>query len=87
MSKNKENARRDYMEMIEKSWTWARLTSKERERFVGVVNTAESCGAIFGSYNQRWEILCALYHSFLEGCNYDLLHWREPENAEPVPEF
>lgn len=79
MNKNKENARLDYMEMIEKSWTWARLTEDERKRFVNVVDNSEHLGAIFGTYRQRWEILCALYHSFLKGCNYDPLHWRESE--------
>lgn len=69
----KELATRDFLEMIRKSWTWARLTDQEKERFVDVVYDCD----VKGSYKQRFHILHKLYHAFLMGMNYDPLNWRE----------
>lgn len=79
MEKNKDNAVVDFMEMTRKSWTWARLTDEERSRFekmiAGETGMANRC--IKGAFNHRWEILNALYESFLAALDYKAFGWRE----------
>lgn len=78
MNKDKENALKDYLEMIKKSWTWARLTEKERKTFEEWLHKARY--ELKGSYKQRWEILGNYYTMFLLGTGYDNpLNWRETE--------
>ena len=77
--KNKELAKQEWLEMIEKSWTWARLTEKEREHFKGLLEHPCSSVVIKGNYEQRWEACEALYHTFLEGLGYDPLEWRDAQ--------
>ena len=73
--KPKENAQADWTDMIVKSWTWAKLTDEEKNRFGEEINTQEK--VIIGTYRQRWEILNALYSMFLEGCGYTGVNWRD----------
>jgi len=87
MSRNKEDARANYLGFVARSWTWARLTSDERARFARATENAEECGGIFGTYEQRWKILNWMYDAFLEGCGYEYSGWREPEKAEATPGF
>lgn len=89
MEHNKETAARDFIEMIEKSWTWERLTSKERADVLNQISfeTLSKEGAAKGSWKQRWAVYQAIYSAFLMGCGYKPSGWREPENAEPVPLF
>ena len=76
--KLKENAQADWTSMIIKSWTWARLTNEEKNRFGDEVSKEiNRKKVIVGSYRQRWEILNALYSMFLEGCGYNGMNWRE----------
>lgn len=75
--KTKEQAKQEWLEMISKSWTWARLTEKEREQFKGLLEHPCSATVIRGTYEQRWEACEALYHTFLEGLGYTPLEWRE----------
>lgn len=77
--KTKEQAKQEWLEMILKSWTWARLTEKEREQFKGLLEHPCSATVIRGTYEQRWEACEALYHTFLEGLNYDPLEWRDAQ--------
>lgn len=77
MNKNKENAQADWADMIVKSWTWAKLTNDERNKFGGELNKETTKKVISGTYKQRWEILNALYSMFLEGCGYDGGNWRD----------
>ena len=77
MNKNKENAQADWTDMIVKSWTWAKLTNDERNKFGGELNKETTKKVISGTYKQRWEILNALYSMFLEGCSYDGGNWRD----------
>ena len=77
--KDKNLAKQDYLEMISKSWTWARLTEKEREQFKGLLEHPCSAAVIKGNYEQRYEACEALYHTFLEGLGYDPLEWRDAQ--------
>ena len=38
MNKNKESAQADWTDMIIKSWTWAKLTNDERNKFGDELN-------------------------------------------------
>ena len=77
MNKNKENAQADWTDMIVKSWTWAKLTNDERNKFGDELNKEATKRIISGTYKQRWEILNALYSMFLEGCGYNGVNWRD----------
>ena len=76
MNEKKENAMRDFVEMIEKAGTFSRLNEAERVRLLDALKTAENCGAIAGAYKTRWEILHAIYHAFLSGCGCNGPEWR-----------
>lgn len=75
--KDKNLAKQEYLEMIKKSWTWAKLTEKEREKFSELLEHPCSAVVIRGNYNQRWEACEALYHTYLEGLGYKPLDWRD----------
>lgn len=77
MEKNKENAIKDFLEMIEHSWTWDRLTQKEKDQFKEAFETITVSWAnsgdnvIKGTYRDRWSTCNAIYHMFLAGVGYD----------------
>ena len=75
--KDKELAKQEYLEMIKKSWTWAKLTEKEKDRFLLLLDNPCSTTVIKGDYDQRWDACEALYHTFLVGLDYDPLNWRD----------
>lgn len=75
--KDKELAKQEYLEMIKKSWTWAKLTEKEKDRFLSLLDNPCSTTIIKGDYDQRWDACEALYHFYLLGLDYDPLNWRE----------
>ena len=77
MNKNKENAQTDWTDMIVKSWTWAKLTKEERNKFGDELNKETTKKIISGTYKKRWEILNVLYSMFLEGCGYNGGNWRD----------
>ena len=79
-NKAKEDAMRDYCSMIKESWTWAKLTAKERAR---VMQAIQNCNdtALFGTYAQRWGILQSVYHAVLLGIGYDSCFWRDDKKA------
>lgn len=79
MKKNKENATRDWLENIKKTWTWNKLTKEEQVKFLKTINTYGVKQVIKGSYNDRYLILQALYHSFLTALDYNPTNWREEE--------
>lgn len=75
-TKNKESAYTDFIQMIEASWTYGRLTDAERGRLENTLKYPR----LFGSYNQRWETLQALYHAFIMALGYDNnFKWRDPD--------
>lgn len=83
--KNKENAQRDFIEMIKKSWTFERMTETEKADCMRVL-TAYNSNAIKGTHKQRFEILNAVYLGFLAGLGYlqNPTTWRE-EKPENIP--
>ena len=81
MKKVKENARAEYQQMIEQSWTWARMTDKERAHFTLYLQ----CADIKGSFDTRWHIMNLLYHVYLDGIGYDGPQWRaSPDATTPL---
>ena len=68
--KIKENATQDFLDMIFKSWTWAKMTKEEKDIFIEQINHIRSKEAIKGTYQQRWIVLQALYGMYLQGIGY-----------------
>jgi len=83
--KNKENAQRDFIEMIEKSWTFDRMTETEKADCIRLL-TDRTCRALKGTYSQRWDVMNAIYSGFLAGLGYfrNPVTWRE-EKPEEIP--
>ena len=77
MNKNKEEAIKLYIDMMEKSWTYARLTEEEKTRLMDTINWTDRQGFIKGSFNDRWGILQAVYTSFINALGYKPSGWRE----------
>ena len=67
--------------VIEKSWTWSRLTEVERKRFIGM----DVFERIKGNDKTRIEWLCTIYESYIEALGYKPIGWRETE--EDIPKF
>ena len=83
--KDKEQARKDFAKMIENSWTYNRMTEQEKADCMELLLRSNQT-AIKGSYEQRREILYAVYTGFLAGLGYfrNPVTWRE-ENPEEIP--
>lgn len=77
MTKNKELAYDDFINMIVNSWTYNRLTYDEKNRAIDALRRAYDSGAVIGNYNQRYDILFAVYTSFLLALEYVPIGWRE----------
>ena len=73
----KEKALDDFIDMIEQSWTYDRLTKEEKERLNGIFNSARVNNSLIGTYKQRWNTLQAVYYAFLMALDYNPLDWRE----------
>ena len=80
MNKDKEDALKDYLEMIERSWTWYKLTENEKMTFKRWLYTDRY--QLKGSYKQRWDILQNYYMMFLLGTGYEDHNWRETEQEK-----
>ena len=81
----KEIARDCFVEMIMKSWTFDKMTENERQRIIDFIYSKRTESCLKGTYKQRWEILQAIYNSFLMGLDYKPIGWRE--NPEEIPLF
>lgn len=77
MEKNKDNILYDFNDMIKYSWTYERMTQTEKDNWNVVLFSTRTANAIKGTYNQRWNILQALYGAYLIGIGYDNFSWRE----------
>ena len=75
--KDKELALDDFIDMIEQSWTYDRLTKEEKDRLKGIFNSARVDDCLIGTYKQRWNTLHAVYYAFLMALDYNPLDWRE----------
>lgn len=75
--KNKDLAYDDFINMIVQSWTYERLSYTEKNRAIDALRHAFDTGAIAGNYKQRFEILHAVYYSYLLALDYNPCNWRE----------
>lgn len=64
MSK-KEQAVKDYIEVIKKSWSWERLTEKEKVIFLDYLNLPSYLPQ--GTYDQAWKTAQNYYMFYLHG--------------------
>ena len=80
--RDKNLAKSNYLKSIEQSWTWAKLTQEEKEKFKELLDHPCSGAVIKGTYDQRWEACEALYYTFLEGLGYTPLEWRETPSTK-----
>jgi hypothetical protein len=86
MGKDKKEATRDYIEIVKNSWTFAKLTTDEKNKILDILKFS----IVRGTYQERHDILNQLYNCFLqalgfEGCG---IGWRETkEEAETMPRF
>ena len=78
--KKKENAVYDFVKMIEKSWTYARLTETEKS----CLHEAFSNKDFKGSYYARMEQLNTAYYFFIMALGYKWSGWRETETESPL---
>lgn len=76
---NKELAIHNFKVMIEQSWTYGKMTKEERINWEKVLSDVRTITCLKGSYDTRWNILHALYMSYLIGIGYDGFAWRESE--------
>ena len=82
--KNKENAQKDFVDFIKKSWTYNKMTLTEQCDCIRLL--LQNHRAIRGTYSQRWDTMNALYFGFLAGLGYlrNPTAWRE-EKPENIP--
>lgn len=69
-----------YRSMIIESWTFDRLTKEEKDRLLNKIFTPENPQlkeALKGRRGHCWDILQAIYNSYLTALNYTPLGWRE----------
>ena len=76
---NRENALEAYLTNIKQSWTWAKLTDREKRVFESRLRTNTTQNFIQGTYQQRCKVYTAMYDMFLAGLGYyeDCMNWRE----------
>lgn len=77
MKREKEKAYNDFFEMIKTSWTFQKLTEKEKENLRDILFSVRLENALKGTYKQRRAVLDAIYFAFLKGLNYEPIGWRE----------
>lgn len=80
--KDKKQTLTDFKKMIVNSWTYEKMTKEERERLFQMFDSVQTADALKGSYLQRWEVLQALYSSFLLALGY-CWNWREKDESAP----
>jgi len=81
-----EPAVKDWLDMIQKSWTWGKLSEEERKDFLTLLDHPQSNQVIFGDYEQCKNACEALYYAFLCGKGYtrNPIDWRD-NRAMPEP--
>lgn len=77
MEMNKDNVLVNFEEMIRNSWTYGKMTQKEKENWEHVLYHNMTNNCLKGNYKQRWCILQAIYYAYLIGIGYDNFNWRE----------
>lgn len=77
LPQTKENALLHHIAMDCRSWTFERMTQKEKETYINSLFWAADHGLIFGTFSHRWKIMQAIYSAYLDGLGYDGPNWRE----------
>ena len=67
----KDNALWHYLAMTCNSWTFGRMTKKEREGCVKTFLESSRRGLIRGDYRTRWNTMNAIYAAFLSALGYE----------------
>lgn len=75
----------DFINIIEESWTYHRMTSDEKKRLSDVFNDIKNSKLLKYDDKHKWDILHAIYSSFLQGIGYDNFNWR-CENEKELKE-
>ena len=83
--RDKDTVFDDFAEMVSQSWTYARMTEKEKDRCMRSIRFAQEHNLCSGTYDKRWRQLLAINSAFLDGLGYSGAFWREP--ASPIPQF
>lgn len=72
----KENAINDFLSVIERSWTYNRMTDSEKTVLRRLID--EWKNNFTGTYKQRWNTLNMIYSFYLAGLGYTgSCSWRE----------
>lgn len=79
MERSKEDARKNFINMIKDAWTVDKMTAKEWDALINTFYNPQTEKALKGNYNQRWEILQAIFTSYLMGLGYSGFNWREDQ--------
>lgn len=77
---NRENALYSFLANIKESWTWAKLTDREKKVFESRLRMSQESKLIQGTFHQRYSAYTAMYNMFLAGLGYyenGPLYWRE----------
>lgn len=84
MEKEKVVILAQYRSMIIESWTFQRLTEEEKERLMIFLSpeNPQIREALKGRRGHCWDILQAVYSSFLQALGYKPIGWREPEKGD-----
>ena len=77
MERIKENAKNDFINIIQNSWTYNKLTQKEQKNLKNLLCSGHIENILKGTYKQRYEILHEIYYSFLIALDYKPTRWRE----------
>lgn len=62
----KEKVFKNFKKMIEMSWTYDKMTEKERQKWIEILNSQQTIDTVKGTYQQRWKILQIMYKCYLE---------------------
>lgn len=71
------NTKEKFREMIRNSWTYNKFTIKEAEAWEDILNSTQTNSALKYGEKHEWEVLQAIYASYLAGLGYDGFNWRD----------
>ena len=84
MKRDREQAKSYYLRIIHESWTYNKLTDAEKQTINIIIIGSE----VFGTFEQRVEIMMQIYNAFLHGLGYDGVKWRATEEERTtMPNF
>ncbi len=77
----------EFKNMILSSWTYDRMTEKEKKTFLKLLAHPRTTETVKGTKKQRMEILNAIYWAYLQGIGYNGCEWRTYREIEKDPLF